>query len=364
MNKITLFMNVFHTGKRSGDMLSVLIMILAVCCITSANSYKDWSIPGQVFVLVMYLTLLVGITQLKMPVFKSNFFQTIYISIVSGVLDSFVLLAQVKKLKTTCHSEDEEIGRMRLFSIYTIGAIIGGLWLWFGEVYAAGLYAGDKRTGALSALFVLPPVLLFSVVLGIIANSHKTQLVKPSTSNKFDWRNTVEFLAGITILLFTHNALLCVGIILLWAWLTNQTSHLFDEVIKNEIEWGVIIVLVIAMLKGEWLVENVFLPLGLATGEFAPIIPSAIQAVLWGPLYNDPSVHFWVRLTNLSVGAGLLPISSLVGVMIFKKMSHWRIYLQYSIPLMFLWFCIMRGWIWLVLNSPAGRFLEHYAQVK
>ncbi len=362
MNKVRMFMGVFHAGKRSGDMLSVLILALAACCIFSGGTHERMSTAGQVFVLVIYLTLLVGITKLQMPVFKSNFAQTMYISMVSGVLDSFVLLAQVKKLRTVNKEEkDDEVGRMRLFSIFTIGAIVGGLWLWFGEVYAAGLYASDGRTGVFSALFVLPPVLLFSCILGLLAQMHGTKLVE-SVHHKFDPRNVAEFVVGVALLLTTHNAMICIGVILFYAWLTNQTSHLFDEVMKNEIEWAVIMVLIIAILKGEWLVQNFFLPLGLATGEYAPIVPSAVQAVLWGPLYEDPSVHFWIRLTNLSVGAGLLPISSLVGVMIFKKVSHWKIYLQYSIPLMTLWWCTMRSWIWLALESPVGHFLERYAK--
>lgn len=355
-------MGIFHAGKRSGDMLSMLILALAACCGFSGDTYERMSTAGQVFVLVIYLTLLVGITKLQMPVFKSNFMQTMYISIVSGVLDSFVLLAQVKKLRTVNkEGKDDEVGRMRIFAIFTIGAIIGGLWLWFGEVYAAGLYASDGRTGVFSALFVLPPVLLFSCMLGLLAEMHGTKLVE-SVHHKFDLRNVVEFVVGVVLLLTTHNAMICIGVILFYAWLTDQTSHLFDEVMKNEIEWAVIMVLIIAILKGEWLVQNFFLPLGLATGEYAPIVPSAVQAVLWGPLYNDESVHFWIRLTNLSVGAGLLPISSLVGVMIFKKVAHWKIYLQYSMPLMTLWWCIMRGWIWLALESPVGHLLERYTK--
>lgn len=358
-----------------------LIFILGLACVANYQEvYRQSLSPvGQVMILIVYLGVLVGIAPLPMPVFRSKFAQTFFAGLSSGVVDSYIVLEQVKAVTTVEDGqEDEEVGgsfqavvgyRAKFLSLITIAALIGGLIIWFGEVYAAGLYNNDGRTDVRSALFVVPPVLIFLTILGlhaqmlplmIVAKNEPTSVRVKSYLRK-NFRYLIGFTAGILGLLLTHNPLLCLGVLLMTAVVIGRSEHALD-IIRNHIEISIILVLFIALLVGHHMVDfsNA---VGIATGSVAPIIPAMIQAVLWGPIYEDPSVHFWVRLTTLSTGAMILPTSSLVGVMLFKTRAQWLTYMRYSIPYAVLWFLLMHGWINLTLHTSVGKWLETWAHV-
>ena len=305
--------------------------------------------------------------------------------LLSGVLDSYIVLDQCRRLRTVergqnrqdvmeqTQNQETEGVRAKFMALVMIAALVCGLVLWFGEVYAAGLYINDSRTGLFSAFYIVPPVLFFLVILSLHANRLPLEVVFNKAEqhrirgasltfagNQISIRDLLEFAAGIALLVATHNPLFALGILLMYAVITRQDSRLL-VVIRNHIEMDVILVLAISFVFGTWLIANVITPLSLGTGEFSPVIPAAVQSVLWGPLYEDPSVPFWMRITTLSTGALLLSISSLVGVMLFKRLEHWFTYIKYSIPYALLWYGIMRGWIFLTLETPIGEFLDQWA---
>lgn len=295
-----------------------------------------------------------------------------FAGLISGVLDSFIVLEQCKRLRTVERDQDRnevmqqsrnqtvEGVRATFLALLMMAALIGGLIMWFGEVYAAGVYLNDKRTGILSALYVVPPVLVFLSILGWHASRLPIEIV-PNLSAKTTIRDIWEFSAGVIALLVLHNPLICLGGLLVYAVLTRQDDHLLD-VWKFHTEVNVMLVLLLALVAGRWLVDTVIAPLGLHEGELAPIIPASVQAVLWGPLYTDASVHFWIRITTLSTGALLFPVSSLVGVMLFRSRRQWLAYIRWSVLYATLWYLLMRSWIWLTLETTLGHFLEHWAQ--
>lgn len=352
----------------------MFIFIFGICCIAFANATYDACSPvGKVVVLIVYLGLLVGVAPIPMPVFKSKFMQVMFAGLFSGVLDSFIVLEQCKHLRTVEDGQDRDAVmaqtedqptegvRARLMSLMMIAAIIGGLIIWFGEVYAAGTYQNDHRTGLGSAFYIVPPVLIFLSVLGLHANTLKIEVV-PNENRKGTKRDIAEFGFFIGLLLYCHNPILCLGALLAYSVTTRQDDQLL-EVWKHHTEVNVMLVLLIALLAGEWIVEYLITPTGMGTGSIWPIIPAAIQAVLWGPIYEDPTSPFWIKITTLSTGALLLPTSSLVGVMLFPKLRQWGVYMKYSFGYALLWYLIMRGWIWLTWETPVGNALETWAHV-
>ncbi len=349
----------------------ILLFLTGIAIVAFRTNYQSMGGVAQVITLVIYLGLLVGIAPVPMPVFRKKFWQVFFAGAISSVLDSFIVLKQMKALRTVETGQDArtvmeapedqetEGERAKLLALGTMSAIIGGLMIWFGEVYAAGLFNNDGRTGAFSALYIVPPAVMLLCVLGLHASLLKIDVV-PNKAQKAKTRDVLEFSVGILLLLLTHNPLLCLGVLVIYAVLTRQDDHLLDAW-KEETEVSVMLVLIIAWISGSWLVRDIISPLGLGIGAVAPIIPAGIQAVLWGPLYEDPSVHFWVRVTTLSTGALLLPISSLVGVMLYRTPRQWMAYMKYSIPYAVFWFCLMHAWMWLTLDSWVGRLLESCA---
>lgn len=354
---------------------NLLMLILGIVLIFARNTYHSISVIGQVMILIIFLSALVGIARVPLKACKSIFRQVMFTGYSSGLFDSFIVLEQCKSLRTVEPGQNpEELSkytqqktegvRAKFLAILMIAALVGGLVLWFGEVYAAGLFINDHRSGLLSALFILPPVTLFLILLGLYAKYKLPIKILPNTV-KPKKQDIIEFFIGIGALLLTHNPMLCLGILLVYIVITdilqgNRVHNLID-ILRNHTEINVLLVLFIALLAGSWLVENVITKAGLDQGEFLPIIPAALQSVLWGPLYHDTDINFWTRLTTLSTGALILPISSLVGVMLFKNLKQWKTYIKYSIPCAALWYGIMWLWIKLFFNSPIGNFLDKWA---
>ena len=357
----------------------VLLLLLGIILLLfTTDSYRDFHPVAQVIVLIAYVGALVGIAPVPMPVFKRKRTQIIAAGAFSGVLDSYIVLDQFRRVRTVeagqtreevlDEANDQETTGVRgkFLALVMIAALIGGLIIWFGEVYAAGVFINDGRTGLFSALYIIPPVLLFLWVLGMHAERLPIEVVqrpkgeRSPQQRKRARRDAFEFTAGVALLLITHNPLLGLGVLIVYAVLSRQDDRLID-VVRHHTEVNVMLVLVIALIAGGWLVTNVIEPLGLGEGAILPIIPAGVQAVLWGPLYADPTVHFWIRILTLSTGALLLPISSLVGVMLFKTMKQWRVYMRYSFIYAAVWYAIFRVWIWLTLETPFAHALEQWA---
>jgi hypothetical protein len=349
----------------------ILLALFGVAAIFARNLYYEAGPIGQVIILVVFLGLLIGVAPIKAPASKSRFKTVVLNGFLSGILDSFIVLMKARDIRTRVYANIEvgETGygvRAQFLTLITLAALIGGLVIWFGEVYAAGLYNNNQRTGLLSALYIVPPVTVFLGMLGWHASRLPIEVLPAETrigGREATRRDLLEFMVGIGLLLITHNPMLCLGVLIVYAVLTGQSEYLLDSW-KHETEVNVMLVLLIALVAGSWLVTQVINPLGLGTGLWA-LIPSGIQSVLWGPLYDDPLANFWFMITVLSTGAMLTPISSLVGVMLFKDLKQWMIYMRYSIPYAALWFSLMNAWIWLTQQEfPAvGQFLDQWAIV-
>lgn len=358
---------VSKNGFTSLKLEHILVFIVGVVLFFYRDGYHHISAVAQVMVLIVYLGSLVAIAPVPLPTFKRKRTQIMFAGLLSGVLDSFIVLLQLLRLRT---AEPDEYGnrtertevsgnRAKFFAIATIAALTGGLIIWFGEVYAAGLFINDGRTGLLSALFIVPPALVFLWILGTFAERLDIDVL-PNEGKAFSKRDLGEFIAGIALLLLTHNPMLCLAALLVYVVLTSQADHLIEQT-KHHTEVNVMLVLLVALIAGGWVVSSVIEPMGLGQGEFLPIIPAGVQAVLWGPLYTDATVHFWIRIATLSTGALLLPISSLVGVMLFSTMRQWLVYMKYSFIFAAVWYGLLRLWIWVAFETPIGEILEQWA---
>lgn len=367
-----LFVKLPKEGMTPVRLEHILVFLLGLVLVLAENTYFSISSIGKVIILILYLSSLVGIARIPMPAFKTKFRQVMFTGLASGVLDSYIVLEQCKNLRTAKPNQDREKitqqknnqpiegVRAQFLAILTIAALIGGLILWFGEVYAAGLYINDGRAGIASAFFILPPALIFLALLGLYAKYRLPLEVIPNKSIVFKKRDLIEFMFGIIILIIFHNPMLALGLLMIYAVVTRQDDHLLD-IVRNHTEINVIFVLFVALIGGSWLVENFINQYGLNEGEILPVIPAALQSVLWGPLYKNNDVNFWMRITTLSTGALIFPTSSLVGVMLFKNLKQWKTYMKYSLTCAAIWYCIMWVWIKLFLNSPIGDFLEGWA---
>lgn len=310
------------------------------------------SVIEETIVLVVFLGALLGVAPIPFPNLKNRtWLYPIIAGLLSAFMDSFLVLLMVAAIPIQGKKKD-----ILAFKAYAMmAALIGGLLIYFGEVYALPHYLKYGLHHIYDALPLFVPVLIFLGVLGylvqrlaITITPHETTLEEglekaygeehlDEANAKRGWENIVEFVIGVGIILFTHNVLLALGILFTYAFASGQGEDLL-HVIKTETEVGVMLLLFTA-----WVIFEPVQPLLQLFTGFHALWPSMINAVFSGALLPAGG-NVWREISVISAGALFLPISSLVGVMLFKTLKEWWAYLKLSIPMMLLWLILSLGW--------------------
>ena len=342
-----------HARHRTWWALEVLflgILGAALLWLAWSDRAPHLSEVQETIVLVIFLGGLLGLTRIPFPqhIFGRPlplWTYPVIAGLISGVMDSFLVLLLVGLADLAGPVRDH----LKFKAYAMIGALIGGLTLYFGEVYMLplALQYGMRSWHALLPLWV--PILVFLGILGWLCSRLDIRVVgmRPLEANgnghpkktHADWFDVVEFIAGIALLLTLHDALLCLGVLLAYAWITGQGEDLID-VLKTEMEVGVMILLVIAaFIAGpiEPLLQQYF------AGWWA-FIPSTINGVLTGAIF-PVSGDVWRDTLILSTAVLLTPVSSLVGIMLFKTWADWKAYMRVGIPLAVVWFVLLWAWL-------------------
>ena len=318
---------------------------------------KLWhlTIVPETIVLVVFLGGLMGITRIPFP--KSWRGKAIPLWVyalisggISGFMDSFLVLMMVGKAELVGSEKD----KFQFRALNMIAALIGGLTLYFGEVYMLPLALKYGMRYWYSMLPVVPPVIAFLFYLSWRLSKLNIQVVgiknmegghKKSTADRGDY---LEFAGAIALLLVTHDAVLCLGVLLLYSYITGQGEDLID-VLKTETEMGVMLLLVFAAL-----IAVPIEPFMAQLSGWWAFIPSTINGVLTGAIF-PASGDVWFDTHILSTAVLITPVSSLVGVMLFKTWSEWVAYMKLSFALAAIWFLLCGAWfhgVWPMLEDP------------
>lgn len=341
---------VLHPPRKVWNLETFLIGAVGVAMIILRDNVHSFNVVQETIVLVLFLGALLGITRIPLP-YKIGgqaiplWAFPLLCGLISGFMDSFLVLLLVAAARLDGPARDQ----FKFRAYCMIAALIGGLITYFGEVYMLPLALRYGMRDWYSMLPVLPPVLVFLGVLGVFTNRLDIQVVGAksietveegrtgkTTADLFDY---CEFAVAIGILLVTRNALLCLGVLFLYSSVTGQGEDLVDA-IKTKIEIAVILLLVFAAFIASPIEPH----MNYFSGWLA-FIPSTINGVLTGAIF-PVSGNMWKDTHVLSTAVLITPISSLVGVMLFKTLKQWRSYIAISIPLAMTWFMIYGAWFY------------------
>lgn len=263
--------------------------------------------------------------------------------VISGFMDSFLVLLLVGAANLRGKEKHQFIFK----AINMVAALIGGLIMYFGEVYALPLCLKYQMRDWYSMVPLFPPIFAFLAILAVATSFLEIEVLESNASaeNNGDKKSTadtgdyIEFAVAIIFLLATQNALLCLGILFVYSFVTGQGEDLLD-VIKTETEMGVMLLLIFAAfispLVEPWMANF--------SGWWA-FIPATINGVLVGAIYPARG-NFWQEIHILSTAVLLTPASSLVGIILFKTAREWKDYLLFSLPIALLWFVLAGAWIY------------------
>lgn len=330
-----------HPLRRAWNMECWFLGLAGLAMLLRRDLTLQMSVVQETIVLVVFLGGLIGITRIPFPTrfFGKPIALWAYPLIsggLSGFMDSFLVLLLVGAASL----EGDEGEQLKFRAYNTLAALIGGLALYFGEVYMLPLALKYGMRSWHSMLPIVPPVLAFLAVLAWLASRLNVRVVGVKSmggGGRNVWVDWLEFLAAIALLLATHNALLCLGALLVYAFVTGQGENLID-VIKTETEMGVMLLLVFAAF-----VAGPIEPYMARWSGWWAFIPSVVNGVLAGAVF-PASGDVWFDALILSTAVLVTPVSSLVGVMLFKTMKDWKGYIRLALPLALLWFVLAGAW--------------------
>jgi len=355
--------------KREWTLESIFVGLLGLALAYVALKFNPHiSIIEETIVLVVFLGALLGVAPIPFPNLKKRkWLYPIIAGLISAFMDSFLVLLMVAAIPISGNRKSV----LKFKALNMIAALIGGLLVYFGEVYALPHYLKYGMHNIYDGLPLLVPVLLFLGILGymvqkleIIVPTKETSLEEgiekaeksniPKSSNaKRKFENYIEFVIGIGIILITHNPILALGVLFFYAFVSGQAEDLL-HVIKTETEMGVMLLLFTA-----WLIFEPSQVLFESFTGFLAIFPSMVNAVFSGALL-PASGDVWLEIVAISTGALFLPISSLVGVMLFKTMKEWWAYVKISVPLMVVWLALSLGWFMFIWPFIEPTFINTF----
>jgi len=323
---------------------------LALVCLYMQELLPRLTVVQETIALVIFLGGIMGITRIPFPSKFSGKPIPLYVyplisGFISGFMDSFLVLLLVGAARL----EGTESEKLKFRALNMIAALIGGLITYFGEVYMLplALLYGQREWYAM--LPIVPPVAVFLCLLALLASRLNLSIsgmkeVEQTGSGHHkkvmaDAGDYIEFAFAIGLLLITHDALFCLGVLLAYSFITGQGEDLID-VVKTETEVGVMLLLVFAAF-----VAGPIEPYIAQWSGWWAFFPSAINGVLMGAIY-PASGDMWFDAHILSTAVLITPISSLVGIILFKTWREWMFYMKYSIPLAAAWFLIAGLWFW------------------
>jgi len=350
-------------ANRVYNLETFLLGLVGAVMIYVRGSLHNFSVVEETIVLVVFLGGLMGITRIPFP---SSFrgkpispaFYPVISGLISGFMDSFLVLLLVGAAEL----KGEENDQFRFKRLNMIGALIGGLITYFGEVYMLPLALKYGMRDWHSMLPVIPPVVVFLVYLGwrcsklgIVVAGVKVFGQKEGKKTVADSGDYFEFAVAIGLLLYSQNVLLCLGVLFLHSFLTGQGKDLI-EVMKTETEVAVMLLLVAAAFLAEPLTPFMSMFEG-----WKAFLPSVVNGVFTGAVYPVTG-NVWNEVHILSTAVLITPISSLVGVMLFKTGSEWKRYIWQSFPDAIVWFTVSGIWFRLIWPLYEGSFYSVFTR--
>jgi hypothetical protein len=285
--------------------------------------------------------------------------------VVSCVLDSYLVAMLIGR--ASVKGSEKDVFKFRLYTM--AAALIGGLGLYFGEVYFLARALMYNMVHWYDMIPVWPPVILFLIILGrltarldvTVANDRDNGA--ESTGGDRKKANTldyVEFAGFVILLLVLHDPIMCMGIFLMYAVATGQGEDMI-QVIFHETERSVFGLLIFTFIFEAAISKAlvVYFP------GYLVYVASGLSAVMVGAVL-PPTGDVWWETTVLATGVLLSPVSALVGIMLFKRLSEWGRFFLYGLPLaatVFLIFTIWFTCVWPFLDPYFYQYFPRPAVV-
>ncbi len=307
------------------------VFLSGVMAFYSLTQHPHLSSVAETLLTAIFLTALVAFIDFRLPtLFTSNPFMAAFtLMVVSGFIsllfDSFavVLLVDTIVLTGVAFKTLYPYGFNKFavrvtcaFNALTVGA---GFYL--GELYGLPYFISSGMDNPLAGLPILAAVGPYCFLMSYIIAKRYPVEVQPVRYTRMELLGGAELVTFLTLLIITHNVLLSMSVLMIWATVTGRILKLVERTLHELAEGGInAIGLVLIALFAEGIPLIAGFVDSYARG-FGVTLFSAISSPLAGamiPPAQNLSEFYW-NLSLLMVGAPFAVFSSLVGIMVFNE---------------------------------------------
>ncbi|KXK11606.1 MAG: hypothetical protein UZ22_OP11002000312 [Microgenomates bacterium OLB23] len=347
-----------------GCMIGLCVVVLRLTTKADHADHGADPIMDTIYVAV-YLTALVAYSRFSFPTLFAGRprLATMAIVFVAGhvslLFDSFAVILLLVTLKFKEARVGFSAGGNVRFNSFVVTvaasvcALTVGAGFWLGELWAISHYIKSGFAQVISGfplLIVLTPFNL--LVAGVCAALFPVD-VECVAFDRQQLKEGVLFLAFLTLLVVTHDPILCGGLLLTLSFLRTDTKRLMHSTL-DELKHGA--APAIGLIVFAWLLKE--LPFGVATfiEQHATGPWIAVLAMISSPFAGAmiaPSTtpaELYVNLSWMMLGAPMLTASSLVALIVFKERIDWT-----DIPP---W---LKAWIGWLPGATKDSHMQEYA---
>lgn len=282
----------------------------------------------ETLVVAVYLTMLLAYAQVKMPVFFSEnsristFSLVVFCGHISLFFDSFavVLLLSTGIIFLPIKGEKNTFNQfvVKTFAAFCALTVGGGFYL--GELWGLPWFITNGLNNPLAGLPILVVATPYCILLGLIAAIFTPVKMQKVAFSQTQIKGVLEFSLGLLLIILTHSAFLCIGILLIYAAISRKTLFLIDTFV-HELKDGALnaigLILIACLIINADLVKHIQPYLD----GIGLLIAAAISSPFAGAIAAkvDNLHDFYVGLSMLMIGAPMFVFSSLVAIVVFKN---------------------------------------------
>lgn len=282
----------------------------------------------ETLIVAVYLTMLLAYAQVKIPVFfterprVSTFILIVFCGHISLFFDSFavVLLLSTGIVFLPIQGEKNTFNQFVVKTFCAFAALTVGGGFYLGELWGLPWFISNGLNNPIAGFPILLVLTPYCIFLGILAAIFTPVRMEKVTFTKQQTKGIIEFTIGLLLIVITHSAFLCIGILLIYAALSRKTMFLI-EVFVHELKDGALnaigLILIACVIINAGLVQYIQPHLDGVGLFIAAAISSPFAGAIAAPVNN---LHdFYVGLSMLMVGAPMFVFSSLVAIVVFKN---------------------------------------------
>lgn len=281
---------------------------------------------AETLLVAAYLTMLVSYVGYKLPVFFPNsprlstFCLIVFSGHVSLLFDSFaVVMLLAGGILFIDMGPGSKFNQFVVKVVASFNALTVGGGFYLGELWGLPWFITNDQANLVAGFPILIAATPVCIITAWIASLVVPVKMEQTKMDSVQVRAGIEFVLGLVIIIYTHSAILSIGVLLVYTALRGETPKLLEKTLHElkdgaAVALSLILLALVLTLAG---IATIIQPYLSGSGMFWGAVVSSPFAGAIAPAVETLEEFYW-GLSYLMLGAPMFVSSSLVAIMVFK----------------------------------------------